>query len=128
MNSQILIIDLVRNWHSHGNNSRFASKELEHFTLSLVNRPVEYEGTEDFSVIVLWNEVEQKPKAEGERNPIHDLIHETVKKFAIGVGCRTTRVYHDGRTTEVQLKIEEAKNVVEFEWLEINLADHKRLE
>lgn len=128
MNSQILIIDLVRNWHTLGNNARFASKDLEHFTLSLVNQPVEYEGTEDFSVIVLWNELESKPKAEGERNPVHDLIHETVKKFAIGVGCRTTQVNHEGRTTKVKLKIEEAKNVESFEWLEINLADHRRLE
>lgn len=128
MNSQILIIDLVRNWHTLGNNSRFASKDLEYFTLSLVNQPVEYEGTEDFSVIVLWNDVEDKPKAEGERNLVHDLIHETVKKFAIGVGCRTSQVNHEGRTTKVKLKIEEAKNVESFEWLEINLADHKRLE
>lgn len=128
MNSQILIVDLVRNWHTLGNNSRFASKDLEHFTLSLVSLPVEYEGTEDFSVIVLWGDVETKPKAEGERNPVHDLIHETVKKFAIGVGCRTSQVNHDNRTTKVKLKAEEAKNVIEFEWLEINLADHKRLE
>lgn len=128
MNSQILIVDLVRNWHTLGNNSRFASKDLEHFTLSLVSLPVEYEGTEDFSVIVLWGDVETKPKAEGERNPVHDLTHETVKKFAIGVGCRTSQVNHDNRTTKVKLKAEEAKNVIEFEWLEINLADHKRLE
>jgi hypothetical protein len=128
MNSQILIVDLVRNWHTVGNNSRFASKDLEHFTLSLVSQPVEYDGTEDFSVIVLWGDVETKPKAEGERNPVHDLIHEVVKKFAIGVGCRTSQVNHDNRTTKVKLKAEEAKNVVEFEWLEINLADHKRLE
>lgn len=128
MNSQILIVDLVRNWHTIGNNSRFATKDLEHFTLSLVNQPVEYEGTEDFSAILLWDEIELKAKAEGERNEVHDLVFKTIKQFAIGVGCRISQVNHDNRTTKVVLKPETAKNVVDFEWLEIDLNDHKRLE
>lgn len=128
MHSQVLIVDLVRNWHKLGNNSRFSNKDLEYCTLSLVNVPVEYEGTEDFSAMILWDQIEPKAKAEGEINETHADIFKVIKRFAIGVGGRISSVVHHGRTTEIKLKSETAKNVADFEWMEINLDEHKRLE
>lgn len=127
MNTQILVVDLVRNWHTLDDNSRFATKEMEHFALSMITVPAAFEGAEEFSAVVLWDELPQ-PTAEGE--PWLDKlgINEVIRKFAIATGNRMVHVVHDNHTTKVKMKSDKARNVENFDWLEINLEEHKQLE
>lgn len=123
MDSQILVIDYVRRWHKLDDNSQYATKELENCTLSLISRPVEFYGTEDYSAVVLWDEVP---------GPVHcklpgDVVSPTerqrecdniLKKFAKGIGCQIKQVTHDNRTTKITFDPVEPKNVKGFEFLE----------
>lgn len=129
MKSQHLVVDTVRNWHRLSNDGCFQTRETGLFKLTLVSVPVEFEGTEEFKVIVLWGEVQPAPNPLGaERIELHKEIFKVIKQFAIGVNAKITEVKHDHLTTYVRLKTVKPKNVEAFEWLENKPEEYKDVE
>ncbi len=123
MNTQILVIDYVRRWHQLDDNAQYATKDLENCTLSLISRPVEFEGTEEFSVVVLWDEVPGPIKCELPGDVVQPTqrqaeCNDIIKRFVTAVGCEIKQVNHDNRTTKVKLNPIEPKNVQGFDFLE----------
>lgn len=128
MNSQNLVVDMVRSWHKHPDNDGFITKELENFNVTMVSFPEEYPGTAEFKVIVLWDHYQEKPNADHELSDLQKDIDATIKRFEIGVNCRANEVKHVGLTTYMKLKSTKPKNVDGFEWLELNPEDYKNVD
>lgn len=128
MNSQFLIVDLVRSWHKHPDNALFSTKELEHFNITLVSIPVEFEGTEEFKAMILWDKLPDGPAEDATPTELQKEIHDTIKRFAIGINAKITQVVHDNRTTKITLKTTAPKNVEAYEWLELKVEEYKNVE
>lgn len=128
MNSQNLVVDMVRNWHKHPDNDGFVTKELELFNITLVSYPEEYPGTAEFKVIVLWDHYQETPNVDHTLSDLQRVIYETIQRFAIGVNCKVNEVKHTGLTTYAKLKSSTPKNVENFEWLELNPEEYKNVE
>lgn len=128
MNSQNLVVDMIRTWHKHPDNEGFMTKELEPFNVTLVTYPEEYPGTAEFKAIILWDEAQQKPNADTVPSELQKVINETIKRFAIGVNAQINQVRHDNLTTYVKFKTSKPKNVEGFEWLELNPEEYKNVE
>lgn len=128
MNTQNLVVDMIRNWHKHPDNEGFMTKELEHFNVTLVSFPEEYPGTAEFKVIILWPQLQDTPNPTNDLNGLQRAIYETIQRFAIGVNCKVNEVKHDGLTTYTKLKSASPKNVEAFEWLELDPKEYKNVE
>lgn len=128
MNTQILVIDLIRNWHKLEGNTQFVSKDLDNCTVTLVTTPVEFEGTEDFKVLILWDQIPDKPAVDSVPTALQQDIFNITKRFCVGVNAKIHSVVNDRHTTQIKLKSSAPKNVESFEWLDLEIGAYKDVE
>lgn len=125
MDTQILIVDRVRKWHTHPDNARFSTKVLECCNVTLVTNPCEYEGTEEFKAIILWDELPGGPADDSIPTSLQAEIFNIVKRFGLGINGKINQVSHDSLTTYIKFKSTKPKNVEAYEWLDLKVEDYK---
>lgn len=119
MKSQSLVVDLTGEWFSGLRTTDYLHTKTEHGDVVIFNNEPEYPGMEKVRGKVLWDKVYGLTD---ERDTERDgFVHALFRKFAKATGTKIVAIRHDNLTTYVDFKLDELKNVEDFEWLNLVL-------
>lgn len=116
--SQLLIVDTIRNWRVGrlGPDDSVIEMEVDYGRLSLVTREPEYFGNADFEMRVLFNE----RRAIDEHPPYDAKIHQLMRSFAHHWNLTIKVVRHEGLTTTVEFKsTDKTENHINWDWVDV---------
>lgn len=118
MNSQLLVIDLIRDWKVGrlGVNDSVIHLETEHANLTLITREPDYYGNPEFEIRILNPHI----KKIDEVWPSDDYIKQLCRSFQHCWELKFSLCRHDGLTTSVEFKTtDKTQNQIGWDWITV---------
>lgn len=118
MKSQLLVIDMIRNWVCGrlAGDDTVTVLEKEYAKLTLVTRDPEYYGNPEFEIRLLC----ARHIGVDERNANDESIHQLIRSFQHSFGLKFGVSKVEGLTTTVTFKTtDKTQNHLDWNWVEV---------
>jgi len=118
MYSQLLVVDLIRNWEVGrlGSNDSAIQLDLDYARLTLVTRDPEYYGNPEFEIRIL----NPRRRAIDEKWPSDESINQLCRSFQHHWGLKFLVCRHEGLTTSLEFKTtDKTQNHTGWDWVDV---------